>query len=145
LTESSSAVLDASALLAYLLREAGWEVVRDAIAEGAHISAANYAEALARISDAGRDPVVLHQLLTEQGLIGDALSVIALTVEDAVVAARLRAATRRHGLSLGDRCCLATAERLGLPAVTADRTWSELTVSIPIRQIRESDDTSTNG
>jgi PIN domain nuclease of toxin-antitoxin system len=49
---------------------------------------------------------------------------------------RLRTDTRRRGLSLGDRACLALAETPGLPAVTADRHWAQPGLSIDIRPIR---------
>ncbi|MDT7615062.1 MAG: ribonuclease VapC, partial [Pseudonocardiales bacterium] len=42
---------------------------------------------------------------------------------DAVTAARLWDRGRPPGLSLGDRCCLALAERVGCAAVTADTAW----------------------
>lgn len=38
----------------------------------------------------------------------------------------LRTATRRSGLSLGDRACLALARVQGAVAVTADRVWLPL-------------------
>jgi ribonuclease VapC len=45
---------------------------------------------------------------------------------DAVTAARLWDRGRPAGLSLGDRCCLALAERVGCAAVAADTAWAEL-------------------
>jgi ribonuclease VapC len=33
---------------------------------------------------------------------------------------------RKNSGSLGDRACLATALRLGLPAVTADKVWANI-------------------
>jgi PIN domain nuclease of toxin-antitoxin system len=48
----------------------------------------------------------------------------------------LHAKTRRTDVSLGDRFCLALAEELGLPALTADRRWKDLHLSIEIRLIR---------
>lgn len=59
-------------------------------------------------------------------------------VEDALVAASLRPLTRRVGLSLGDRACLALAIRLGLPAATADRAWVDLAapVGVEVRLVR---------
>ena len=49
-----------------------------------------------------------------------------LTATDAVTAARLWDRARAAGLSLGDRCCLALAHRLGRAAVTADSAWAQL-------------------
>ncbi len=51
-------------------------------------------------------------------------------------AAALRLPTRRFGLSLGDRACLALAKREGLPALTTDRVWSDLDIGVEVRLIR---------
>ena len=54
----------------------------------------------------------------------------------AFAAGLLVARTRRLGLSLADRACLALAIELGIPAVTADRAWSKLDLPVEIRIIR---------
>ena len=64
------------------------------------------------------------------------LDVVELTIEDAFLAGRLRPLTREAGLSLGDRACLALAQRLGKPAVTADRRWTALNLGIKIELLR---------
>jgi PIN domain nuclease of toxin-antitoxin system len=43
---------------------------------------------------------------------------------------------RPRGLSLGDRCCLALAEREKLPALTADHRWADFQLGIEIRLFR---------
>jgi PIN domain nuclease of toxin-antitoxin system len=48
----------------------------------------------------------------------------------------LRRQTRDHGLSLGDRACLALAVSLGLPVMTADRAWMALDLGIEVIVIR---------
>jgi PIN domain nuclease of toxin-antitoxin system len=48
----------------------------------------------------------------------------------------LRRQTRRLGLSLADRACLALAEREGVPAVTADKKWAMLDIGIKVSLIR---------
>lgn len=131
-----AAVLDASALLAYLRDERGAEVVADAIAGGAAISTVNLAEVLSRAADRGGDPSRLTRQMTERGLLDGAISIEPLTTGDAVEVARLRPLTREHGLSLGDRACLALARRLRLPALTADTVWSQLDLDVELRQIR---------
>ena len=46
---------------------------------------------------------------------------------------QLRPQTRPHGLSLGDRACLARALERGLAAVTADAAWRDATAaSVPL-------------
>ena len=46
--------------------------------------------------------------------------------------------TRRFGLSLGDRACLALAAKRGLPAMTADSAWAQAgpAVGVEVRLIR---------
>lgn len=61
---------------------------------------------------------------------------IAFTPDHARTAGAMYADTRKLGLSLGDRACLALAEELGLPALTADAAWSKVKTSIEVRQIR---------
>ncbi|MCW2722280.1 MAG: hypothetical protein JWR81_6102 [Pseudonocardia sp.] len=62
-----------------------------------------------------------------------------LTAADAVTAARLWDRGCPAGLSLGDRCCLALAERVGCAAVTADTAWAQLPLdglALTVRLIR---------
>jgi PIN domain nuclease of toxin-antitoxin system len=47
-----------------------------------------------------------------------------------------RPATKSAGLSLGDRSCLALAERLNLPALTTDRVCERVQVGVQIEVIR---------
>jgi PIN domain nuclease of toxin-antitoxin system len=44
--------------------------------------------------------------------------------------------TRHRGLSLGDRACIALAERNRVPAVIADRRWGDVVPTVEIRQFR---------
>lgn len=130
------AVLDASALLAYLRDEPGAAVVADAIADGAAISTVNLAQVLSRVADRGGKPMRLHEQLIARGLLDGAVAVEPFTAIDAAVVAQLRPSTREAGLSLGDRACLALAMRLGLAAFTADTAWKGLSAGVELRQIR---------
>jgi ribonuclease VapC len=130
------AVLDASALLAYLRDEPGAELVADTIALGAAMSAVNLAEVLSRAADRGADPIALADQLVARGLIGGAIDVEPFTTPDAIDSAALRPSTRAAGLSLADRACLALARRLGAHAVTADSAWSDVDVDVELTQIR---------
>ncbi|MSQ07148.1 MAG: PIN domain-containing protein [Dehalococcoidia bacterium] len=123
-------VLDASALLALLNDEPGAAVVAIEI-PGSAISALNLSEVVAKLSDAGMPEAAIRQAL--QGL---PLDVIPFDQEQAYEAGLLRTATRSAGLSLGDRGCLSLARRLGLPALTADRTWQALAIGAVVRVIR---------
>jgi len=131
-----SAVLDASAPLAYLNDEPGARRVEAVLAEGAVIGAANWAEVLSRVSDAGIAPPRLVAELTEAGLVGTALRIEPLLPVDGERIVGLRPVTRRQGLSLGDRACLALALRLQAPVLTTDRTWGRLRLPLEIVTLR---------
>lgn len=132
----AAAVLDASALLAYLRNERGAAVVAEAIAGGVAISAANLAEVLGRVADRGGEPVELAHELRRRGLLDGAVAVEPLTAPDAVEMARLRLPTRPAGLGLGDRACLALARRLDAVALTADSAWMRVDLDVEVRLIR---------
>jgi len=55
---------------------------------------------------------------------------------DAERTAELRSVTRQHGLSLGDRACLALALRAARPVLTADRAWENVGVGVEIHLLR---------
>jgi PIN domain nuclease of toxin-antitoxin system len=113
-------VLDASALLAWLHEEPGGEKVEPLLGRSV-VSAVNLSETLQKGLSRGVDAVGLREDLEALGL-----EVVSFTAEDAELAAELWAATRHLGLSLGDRACLATAKRLEVTAVTADRDWAKV-------------------
>ena len=48
----------------------------------------------------------------------------------------LRPKTKALGLSLGDRACLALAQRQALPVLTADKTWKQLDLAIEVQLLR---------
>ena len=131
-----AAVLDASALLAYLRDEPGADLVADAVAGGAAISTVNLGEVYSRVADRGADPARVARQMTDRGLLDGAITVEPFTSADAVEVGRLRPLTRAHGLSLGDRACLALARRLEVPTLTADTVWSKLDIELELRQIR---------
>lgn len=134
---SAGWAIDASALLAHLLAEPGGDVVRDALAaDGAVMSAVNWAEALSKLAAVGEDASDLARRLLSEELLADSLEIVPLTGADGPAVAKLRPITREFGLSLGDRACLALAERLGLPAMTMDRVWSRLELGVEIRVAR---------
>ncbi len=119
-------VLDASALLAYLSGETGWEAVEQRLEEGARCAAVNWSEVAQKVLAAGRDWELARALLISYGI-----AVEPVTVADAELAARRW--RRGDGLSLADRLCLALADRLGVVAWTADKAWGDLDT---VHQIR---------
>lgn len=123
-------VLDASAILAMLRREPGGEKVFELLPR-AMISAVNYAEVASKLIDLGASRQDAAEVVEELGS-----KVEPLDARAALDAGLLRVSTRAHGLSLGDRACLALARARGLPAVTADRAWAAVDVGVEIVLIR---------
>jgi ribonuclease VapC len=135
--EEPAWVLDASALLAHLNDERGAALVREAMAHGAAISVVNWTEVLSKLAEQGEDPELAATEMKEAGLIGSVLTIEPITSGDSVEIARLRPRTVKQGLSLGDRACLALAERIGLPVLTADKAWAGLmAVRVGVQLIR---------
>ena len=135
--EAARAILDASALLAFLRKEPGAPIVRQALAVGAVISSVNWAEVLSKLTDlTGQDADVILTGIRGLGLPGGLLTVLPLTEADAVAIGRLRPVTRPFGLSLADRAALAVALRLGATVLTADRAWQQIDTGVSIQLIR---------
>jgi ribonuclease VapC len=126
----ANAAIDASALLALLFTEPGAEEVADFIASVAAVSTVNLCETATVLVRRGLDAETILSPVREQ------LIIEPFTDADALVAATLYHQTAAKGLSLGDRACLALADRLGSPAVTAEQVWSELDLEIEVRVIR---------
>lgn len=122
----NEAVLDASALLAFLRNETGSARVAQELENGAYISAVSWAEVLSKVCELGIDCEKLISTLKIQGIVGGALVIVPLLEDDGLTIGRLRLATRKDGLSLGDRACLALASRMKGRAVTADRNWQNI-------------------
>ena len=126
----SKFVVDASAVLALLNEEPGKDRVEDIIADSV-VSSVNYCEVLTKLNDAGMaddEAVDTFRLLS--------LTVVSFDRETARIAASLRSKTKRLGLSLGDRSCLALGLVRRLPVVTAERVWAKLKVGAKIEILR---------
>ena len=129
--EGPRKLLDASALLAYLQREPGFEAVWEALREGAAISAVNLAEVAGKLKARGKDPERIVRRLLAMGL-----EVLPFTLEEALEAGALDPLTRPLGLSLGDRACLAAGKVRGLAVLTADRTWAGVVPGVDVVVVR---------
>jgi ribonuclease VapC len=123
-------VLDASALLALLNGEPGNKVVAENL-PGAVISAVNLSEVVAKLGEAGMPNDVVRSALEDLEI-----EFRAFDSEAAYLTGALRAQTRKLGLSLGDRACVALGLQLSFPVLTADRNWKALDVGVEIRTIR---------
>jgi ribonuclease VapC len=132
---STPILLDASAVLAWLHGEPGAEAVQALLQSGTPclLTAANHTEVITKSLDRGVESTALRTILTHIGY-----TVVDIRVEDGAAAGWMRDATRAHGLSLGDRLCLAVAQRLQAQVHTADRPWLAVAqaLQLDIRCIR---------
>ncbi len=123
-------MLDASALLCLLNREHGAEFVA-AVMGGAKISAVNLTEVVSKLIDKGLDGPTVVADLSELDLI-----VVDMDRRQAERAGLMRPRTRGHGLSLGDRACLALAHESKSVALTGDRAWATPSLDIEVELFR---------
>jgi ribonuclease VapC len=107
----SDAVLDSSAVLAVNLEEPGAGSV-EAVLPGAKVSAVNLGEVAAKLRDLGMPEA---------------------TVETVLSGLQIDVRAHDRDAAVGFRACLALAAALGLPAVTADRSWQMVADAIGVR------------
>jgi len=124
-------VLDASAMLAVLNHEPGWEKLTPEMLSNAAGSTVNLAEVQTKLVSRGGQPDEAWE---------DALSAVheavPFTGEQARIAGNLVTQTRLLGLSLGDRACLALGTALHAPVYTTDKSWKNLKIGVRIHVIR---------
>ena len=122
------AVLDASAVLAWLKGEPGAEAVGPLL-DNSVMSAVNWSEVLQILAefDIGHG---------EARAASPMIEVVAFSEPQAALTAALRASTRDAGLSMADRACLSLAMLRDGPVYTGDRAWAELGLGIEVHLIR---------
>ena len=125
-------LLDASALLAYLLDEPGADMIDTRLHESA-ICSVNLGDVATRIAARGGNPRDVLEETLDSGL-----DVYDFTYTCSLRLIEINDAERALGitLSLGDRCCLATAMAEDLPVLTADREWARFGDVLDVRLIR---------
>ncbi len=122
--------LDASALLAFLFREAGHELVAAHI-DNCCLSAVNFSEVIGRFVQDGHPAE-----LALQRIAASKIEIVPFAGAEAALAASLLPLTKAAGLSLADRACLALALSRQIPALTADRAWLDVVVGVQVLTIR---------
>ena len=132
----SKIVLDASAVLAMILREPGGDRVARALdaanqraSAGVAISSVNWCEVLTKLrrSPASLTPEELAGILS-------GVEVVPFERSDAGLAAQMNLLA--PFISLGDRACLALASTRGATAWTTDKSWGRAKVGVPIEVLR---------
>ena len=122
-------VFDASAILTLLKKEKGHEIV-DKYLDNAVVSTVNFSEVVTVLNRSGVTQDIIQYL-------GETfLHIEEFNIEQAIIAASIDEITKKNGLSLGDRSCLALAKSMSLPVLTADKIWKNVNLGIDIQLIR---------
>ena len=87
------------------------------------ISTVNLAEVIQKSAEQRADAPALAAVISRMGVHS-----VPFDSGMALLSAAIWPATRRRGLSLADRACLALAIQMNGIAVTADRAWAEVDV-----------------
>lgn len=128
---SSKVVLDASAILALIYGEEGSKNLTAELLARSLVSSVNLAEVHSKLVTKGWSVERAWQDCT-----GVVDQVLPFTIEQAKMVGTLIQTTRSLGISLGDRACLALALSLQAPVYTAERSWKNLKLNIPVHVIR---------
>jgi ribonuclease VapC len=123
----STLVLDASVILAAILGEPGGDDVFDHIEESV-VSAVSVAEVYTYAAVHHFPIEAIDAFFAETGV-----AVLAHDYEQAVATGKLASVTRNAGLSLGDRACLALAQKKQAEVLTADRPWAAFADGLGLR------------
>jgi PIN domain nuclease of toxin-antitoxin system len=125
-----SAVLDSSAILAVVFSEPGSDVVLPLL-QGGLLSTVNLAEVHTRLLLRGVDSDFAWRRVLSFGC-----EICFFDALQARLAGELVLQTRPHGLSLGDRACLALAIQRKATVYTTNPAWKNLDLGIEVEVIR---------
>jgi ribonuclease VapC len=113
----STLVLDSSVILAAILGEPGGDDVFERI-EDALVSTVNVAEVYTYAAVNDFPTSAIDSFFDDTGI-----EIVKHSFEQAVATGKMAATTRKAGLSLGERACLALAQSKQAEVLTADRLW----------------------
>lgn len=124
-------ILDASALIALLIQERGYEKVVEILPQSI-MSSVNVAEVAKFLKernklDDGQIQNTIYSLIEQILPFDDKLAFLSSSIIDK---------TKTFGLSLGDRACIALGLTTGYLIYTADKAWAELKLECTIKLIR---------
>jgi ribonuclease VapC len=125
-------VADSSALLALLNDEHFTVDLQEMLTESVMCSI-NYSEVVDYFALSGLARKDITAILETSEI-----DIISADAQLAIEAGLMRPITKQAGLSIADRFCIALAIKLGLPALTGDRKWSQIaeTMGVEIILIR---------
>ena len=127
-------VIDASAILAMIFKEPGFEIVAEVLSSNrAAISSVNLSEVVFKLIKRGATKDFIRNELDRLPLI-----VVDFDKEQSYHAAGLYPSTKGFDISFADRACLALGFFKSVPVLTADGDWAKLQLNVEVKLIRES-------
>ncbi len=124
-------IFDTSAILALINLEKGYDLVLPII-DKAIMSTVNVAEVAKFLIDKESYTRAKASTLIDSTLHG----IIPFTTSQALTSAEIIKETKKYGLSLGDRACIALSMETGYPIYTADKMWQKLDLDLDIVYVR---------
>ena len=124
-------VFDASAILAIIHQEPGFETLTPELLANAMLSTVNLVEIQSKLIGQGWTSDEAWEDAS-----GTVEEIVPFSSDQARLAGSLITETRAFGLSLGDRACLALGLESKAPVYTADRSWKNLKIGVRIHLIR---------
>jgi len=122
---NSKIVFDSSALIALFAKEKGFEVIKQHL-KNAIISSVNIAEVYKYCIDV--------QNLTEDecnDIVNiSGVKIIEFDQKQALTTAQIYPKTKKYGLSLGDRACIALAIEKECSVLTCDKIWEKVHIDV---------------
>ncbi len=116
-------------------REPGADLVADLLRDSV-ISTVNWAEIAGKVQVEGANGSEAGAALLRYDLCALGLRLVEFSAEQADTAGELLRETRKLGLSLGDRACLALGLARSETVFTADRAWQRLRLGVDVEVIR---------
>ena len=118
-------LLDASAIIALLRQEPGYEIVRAALTGRAcHVSSVTLTELEGKL--VGKGDYTHGQVQVAWGHLAPLIPELSFDADCRARATFYYARKQPYNLSLGDAACLGTAEAHGLSVLTAEQGWAKL-------------------
>ena len=124
-------ILDSSALLALFNSEKGWEKIEELLPLSI-MSTVNIAEVVAELDK----KLAVSSIQSKEMIIAAINKIVPLDFDQSIEVGRLRKETKKFGLSLGDRACIALGFTTGYTIYTADKVWANLPLNCNIVLIR---------
>ena len=124
-------IFDASAVVALLAKEKGFEVIKRHL-KNAIISSVNISEVYKYCID--KQNLAADECKNIMGISG--IKIIDFDEKQALIAADIYPKTKEYGLSLGDRACIALAIEKKYPILTCDKIWEKINLDVKFIMVR---------